>query len=179
MCVKHAANSQRNRQAHRGLAKIAVLAAASALLIGILGGCYGVPPKPLKPESDEERFAGLGIALDSSGPEHVVIVQTPTAGYQCTVDYVAESFEGRDIYILIREPNPLYVYSTSNHPARVLTGVDSRTFVRVLAQQLPHGVKVKREGYRVVSVTAPDPSTIKNPTVSPSQDQQPPGKTTP
>lgn len=179
MCVKPAANSQRNRQAHHGLVKIAGLAAASALLIGILGGCYGSPPKPIKPESDEERFAGLGIALDSSGPEHVVIVQPPTAGYQCTVDYVAESFEGRDIYILIREPNPLYVYSTSNHPARVWTGVNSRTFVRVLAQQLPHGTKVERQGYRVVSVTAPDPSIITKPANSPSTSQQTPGKTTP
>lgn len=163
--------ASRNRQTQpvspswrAGLATVCagVMALSGFGALSVLGGCYGAPPKPLKPESEDERFAGLPMSLDSSGIEHVVIVQTPTAGYQCSVDYIAESFEGRDVFVLIREPNPLYVYSTSIHPARVLTGVESKTFVRVLAQQVPHGAKVDREGYRVVNLAMPNPSSIKS-----------------
>ncbi len=122
-----------------------------------LSACYGPPPKPVLPDAEEERFVGLEIVLDSSGPEHVLVIKTPTGGYQCGIEYTAPSFQGQDVYVLIREPNNLYVYSSTLRPARLATGIPSTNFIRVLAQQVPHNAKVDREAYRFVALSAPAP----------------------
>jgi len=133
-----------------------------------LSGCYGTPPKPVFPEGEEDRFSGLEITLDSAGPQHVLIVKTPTGGYQCAITYIADSFGGKDIYLLIREPNNLYVYSTTNHPARVASGVESSIPVRILALQAPHNAKLDREAYRLIRTTpTPAPTPASTPTTKP------------
>lgn len=142
-----------NRQIRRQ--PLVAFLSSLTIALGVLGGCYGAPPKPVPPEAEEERFAGLEVSLDSSGPEHVLVVRPPTAGYVCTIDYVGDAFGGKDVYLLIKEPNALYVHSGTNHPARISTGVKREVFIRVLAQQVPHGAKVEREGYRVVTLSAP------------------------
>lgn len=135
--------------------------------VGALGlpGCYGPPPKPVFPEGEEDRFVGLEISLDSSGPEHVLVIKTPTGGYQCGIEYIGPSFEGQDVYILIREPNNLYVYSSTQHPARLATGIPSTTFIRILAHQAPHNAKVDREAYRIVNLGASPPAPVATPDV--------------
>lgn len=142
----------------RRRALIATSVVALGLALPSISGCYGPPPKPVFPEGEEDRFVGLDIALDSSGPQHVLIVKTPTGGYQCTVEFVADSFDGKDVYLLIREPNNLYVYSTTARPARIATGVESKIPIRVLAHQAPHNTKVDREAYRLTNLNTTAPA---------------------
>jgi hypothetical protein len=161
-CHPLLANRQHPRRASFAARRGVLLALLGIAILGT-AACYGPPPKPVFPEGEEDRFAGLDIALDSSGPEHILVIKTPTGGYQCGIEYTSPSFEGQDVYILIREPNNLYVYSSTNHPARLSTGIPSTTFIRVLAHQAPHNAKVDREAYRLVTLSAPAPVPVPAP----------------
>lgn len=127
--------------------------ASSTIILAIslcagLSACSSAPPRPLLPEDGAPRFSSLAeIKIDSSGKEHIVEILAPTPGYQCRVVYIGEAFRERDVYILLTEPDPLYVYSAVQVKQRIATGVETKMPIRLLLQQVTFNTPADPEGY--------------------------------
>ncbi len=115
----------------------------------MLSACTSAPPRPLLPESGTPAFSSLAeIRIDSSGKDHVVEVLAPTPGYQGRIVYIGEAFGEREVYLLLREPDPLYVYSAMQVKQRITTGVATKMPIRLLVQQVTYNTPAEAEGYR-------------------------------
>ena len=103
---------------------------------------------PLPAEEGSPAFSSLAeVKIDSSGKEHIVEILAPTPGYQCRVVYIGEAFGERDVYILLREPDPLYVYSAVQVKQRIATGIETKMPIRLLLQQVTYSTPADPEGY--------------------------------
>lgn len=128
-----------------------------------LAACSSAPPRPLLPEEGAPPFSSLAeVKIDSSAKEHIVEILAPTPGYQCRVVYIGEAFRERDVYILLREPDPLYVYSAVQVKHRIATGVETKMPIRLLLQQVTYSMPADPEAYldagrSIVSVAAHEP----------------------
>jgi hypothetical protein len=89
----------------------------------------------------------VSLSIDSSGKEHVVLLKSPTPGYQAKVVYLGEAYQSREVYVLIRDPDPLYVYSGVEVTQRIASGVDSSMPIRVLVQEVSYNGSPDREKY--------------------------------
>ena len=115
----------------------------------MLCACASAPPRPVLPGEGEPVFSSLAeMRIDSSGKEHVIEVLAPTPGYQARVVYIGEAFGEREVYLLMREPDPLYIYSAVQVKQRITTGIESKMPIRLLAQQVLFNFAPDREGYR-------------------------------
>ena len=89
----------------------------------------------------------MSLTVDSGGKEHVILVKSPSPGYQAKVVYLGEAYQSREVYVLIRDPDPLYVYSGVEVTQRVASGVDSSVPIRVLVQEVSFNASPDREKY--------------------------------
>lgn len=108
---------------------IAALLAAASLI-----GCSSAPPAF---DVVADTYDGPVLRLDQTDAGIVVAMQSPTPGWQITLDAVRESFGRQDVFVTIRRPSALFNYPEQPVQQRLATGVSTSTpiasFVRVLA----------------------------------------------
>lgn len=96
-------------------------------------GCTG---RPALPATSSDPYVGPPLALDSSGPEHMVVIQAPTPGWVATLDRVAEQHRHQAVFITVRRPNPAFLYPQVIVEQRVATTIPTTGPVRVYARVL-------------------------------------------
>ncbi|MEZ6235424.1 MAG: hypothetical protein R3B68_14655 [Phycisphaerales bacterium] len=129
---------RRDRESHtarRTAHTASALAAAVASLACVLAlpACSSGLPVTTR----DRAFDGPTIAIDSTGPEHTVIVTAPTAGYLVSLDDVRDRMGGREALISIRPPDPRFVVAQVLTEHRVGSDVASTTPLDVFARVLP------------------------------------------
>ena len=95
------------------------------------------------------------MALDASGPQHVVVIEAPTPGWVATLDRVAEQFRHNAVFLTLRRPNPGFLYPQVIVEQRVATtapsGAPVKVYARVLAPEkkdssAPYTMAASHEG---------------------------------
>lgn len=88
------------------------------------------------PQASERAYSGPPIRLQSSGSQHVVLVDAPTGGYSLMIDRVQERAGFHDIFVTVREPDPRFLHTQAVTPLRALAPLASSTPARVCARVL-------------------------------------------
>lgn len=86
----------------------------------VLGGCGGRGPVP-----GAEPYAGPALSIDTTRATYTIVLEAPTPGWTMETVATRQLFERREVYVLLRRPNPVYLY-----PQVVVTqhlGTDVRT----------------------------------------------------
>jgi len=106
--------------------------AAASPALPLIGCASSAPPPP----TTETPFEGPAVTIDSSGPEHVAVVEAPTPGWQVTVARVMPAYGHRAAYLQMRRPYPGAMYAQVIVTQRVALGVASTEPVRVYARAM-------------------------------------------
>jgi hypothetical protein len=102
------------------------------------------------PQVSEGTHVGPPLTLESSGPNHLVVMEAPSAGYSLTIDRVLERAGGSDIFATIRTPDPKYVHAQMIVTLQAAVPLASTTNARLCARVLAPGEEGDSDGYRVV-----------------------------
>ena len=114
-----------------------LLPRVAAILLAILApsvvfiGCAGRLPPPV---ATDATYSGPELSVDSSGPEHVVMIEAPSPGWVPSLDQVLDALDRRDIFVTLRRPDPRFLYAQQIVVQQVGTGVPSSVPVRVCAR---------------------------------------------
>ena len=138
-----------HRSANRAASARSAAAATLALLLALPACSSGLPVT-----TRDRAFDGPAIAIDSTGPKHIVIVTAPTAGYLVSLDDVRDRMGGREALISIRPPDPRFVVAQVLTEHRVGTDVASSTPLDVFARVLPRD---SRENIEYVLAESSEP----------------------
>lgn len=110
-----------------------VLLAAAPLI-----GCSSAPPAF---DVVADRCDGPALRLAPTDAGTVLTMQSPTPGWQITLDAVRENFGKQDVFVTVRRPSALFNYPEQPVQQQLATGVPTTTpvatFVRVLAFDAP------------------------------------------
>ncbi|HYE63447.1 MAG TPA: hypothetical protein VD997_15755 [Phycisphaerales bacterium] len=126
---------------------------ATAALTTVLLAQIGCTGRPALPETTSEPYLGPPLAIDTSGSEHMVVIQAPTPGWVATLDRVAEQHRHQGVYLTLRRPDPSFVYPQVIVEQRVATTVPTQTPVRVYARVLAPGKKDSSAPYVLATKT--------------------------
>lgn len=126
-------------------------AAAIALVIGataagsavLLPGCA-----TSQAVRDGQAYSGPQIAVDSSGPQHIVVLSAPSAGWQVALDRVKPSLEATEVFVTLTRPNPAYMHAQQIVEQRLASTVQKRDSIRVLARIVDFGASPADAPYR-------------------------------
>lgn len=123
-----------------------------AVFIGMVAalptGC-GSRPGPVVREG--EAYRGPGVRVEAVGSQYVLVVTTPTAGWEVTFDQSREALGTTEVYVTAREPNPAYMHAQAEVAQRVGTGVAAGGPLRALVRVVPYGLPAKEFVYRVAA----------------------------
>jgi hypothetical protein len=114
----------------RALSIVPCLLAAVAFLT--IPACGSRPV----PEASEAAYSGPPITLDSTGAQHIVVLEAPMGGYSLMIDRVQERAGFQDIFVTVREPDPRFLHTQAVTRLRALSPLASSTAVRVCARVL-------------------------------------------
>lgn len=116
---------------------VSMLAAALSLTLGaaFLGGCAS-PVRP--PERTSDAYQGPAITIDSSGSEHIVVVQAPTGGWDIRLDRLLDGPGYTEAFVTLRMPNPLFVNAQVMVTHRLASKIATTVPCRVLARVKSH-----------------------------------------
>ncbi len=119
----------------RGFVSVLAAAFSLALVATLLGGCAS-PVRP--PERTSDAYQGPAISIDSSGSEHVIVVQAPTAGWDIRLDRLLDGPGYTEVFVTLRMPNPLFVNAQVMVTHRLASNVATTVNCRVLARVKAH-----------------------------------------
>lgn len=111
------------------------------------------------PEAIDARYEGPKLTLDSSGPQHTLKMDAPTAGWQVVVDRVVERHRVQDVFLTIRRPDPRFHFKQVPVTQIVAVPVPSSQTVRISARTLDAETSSTSVGRQYPIVIAPKPST--------------------
>jgi len=121
------------------------LAAALLLIVG----CAGT-------EVRSRPFEGPQITLDEVRERHVVVVQTPSPGWDVDFDRSRRRLGGHDAFITLRRPDPRFLQPQVIVEKRVLTDVPAGEDIRVLAREVDHDARDPGKSYAPVPTVDAD-----------------------
>lgn len=103
------------------------------LALGVLGGCSS----SLKVAPGAYR--GPAIGVESSGDWYVVVAEMPSPGWALSLDSRRAVPDATRVFVTLRRPNPIAVYSTQMVTQRVITPVRTEGAIEVYARVMPFG----------------------------------------
>lgn len=103
-----------------------------ALAFSTVSSCGSRPV----PEASDDAYAGPPIGLESTGPQHIVVMDAPMGGYSMMIDRVQERAGFHDIFVTVRTPDPRFVHTQAVTRLRALSPLASSTPVRVCTRVL-------------------------------------------
>lgn len=131
-----------------------------ALAILLLLSLAACGDRLLIPRPDDQPYQGPPLSVDSSGAQHVVVAQSPTPGWEFSLERVVEKLGGREVYVTLRRPDPRFVMIQQVVEQRLAVPVESQTPIEVYALVLEHDDRGEHDRYPLAarSAAAPPPS---------------------
>jgi hypothetical protein len=118
----------------------------------MLSSCAG---GPVVPERSSLPYAGPPLSVESSAPQHRVLLSAPSGGWGLRLDQTIRRFDHTDVFITLVRPNPAYMQTQAVVSQEVGTGVDPASGpIRVYARILAHDAIPGSQPY---SATPPQP----------------------
>jgi hypothetical protein len=121
-------------------------AAFAGALVATLVGCNATQKGGETPEEPADREIHRAVAheyppisLDSSGREHVIVLQGPNPGWRLDLDAVQATRDGTVVYATLRQPDPERMYPQVITERRLGTTVPSTEPVELAVRILEHG----------------------------------------
>lgn len=93
--------------------------------------------QPSLPVTTTDPYRGPTIALDSTGPRHLVLIHSPSPGWTVSIDQVRP--DRRDVYITLMRPDPRYLYPQMIVEQTLDSTLPASKPARVLARVLDFG----------------------------------------
>ena len=121
-----------------------MLAVISLLFTVVVAGCGGSDLK-VAPEA----YRGPGIGHQPLDATHLILAETPGAGWGVEIDATRKTADGTEIYVTLRRPNPVAAYALEPVKQRVLTRVSAEQPIRILARVLDYASAEERAYRRV------------------------------
>lgn len=87
------------------------------------------------------------IRLESLGEHHMLVMQAPNPGWSYRLDKDERERDGWVVFITIRKPDPAFMYPQRIVDKRLLTEVETKHSIRVLARLLEHNEKGSSDQY--------------------------------
>lgn len=81
------------------------------------------------------------VKLDSTGPRHLVVIVTPTSGWQVAFDRVA----GDAVYLTVTRPSPEFLQTQALVEHRIDTTVASGKSLRAMVRTVDFGGRASGE----------------------------------
>ncbi len=107
------------------------------------------------PEAIDARYEGPKLTLDSTGSQHTLKMDAPTAGWQVVVDRVVERHRVQDVFLSIRRPDPRFHFNQLPVTQLVSIPVPSSEAVRICARTLDADTPTASLGREYPLVIAP------------------------
>lgn len=118
----------------------------------ILGACAG--GRRSEPRASHVPYAGPVVRLDSTGPQHVAVLDAPSAGWAFTLDAVEPKSGTTEAFVTATRPDPAFMHAQVVTPLSVGTGVASNKPMTLLVRVLDFGVPGRGTPY-ARAATAP------------------------
>jgi hypothetical protein len=99
-------------------------------------------------------YDGPACTLDSSGNQHVVVLQAPSAGWTFSLDRAERKLRTTELFFTATRPDPAFMHAQHVVSLRAGTGVESDRTVIVYVRVAEHGIKPRSEYVRA----DPEPS---------------------
>ncbi len=122
------------------------LAAGIVCSAGVLPACKGGGRRPVK--SSSGVYDGPPVTLDSSGSQHVVVLQAPSAGWTFSLDRAERKLRGTELFLTATGPDPAFMHAQHVVSLRAGTGVESDRPVVVYVRVTEHGTRPRSEYVR-------------------------------
>jgi hypothetical protein len=120
---------------------------SSIALISLVGSCSSSVRAPAKAP---DAYRGPPLALESTPPQHRVILTAPTGGWTFELDQTRRAFDHTDVFLTLVEPDPAYMHPQSQVRQEAGTGIEPAERIEVFARVLPHGAKPAKQAYNPV-----------------------------
>lgn len=133
----------------RGLAGPALWGAS---ILCPLIGCASSAPAPVV---SGDRFDFPPVRIESVGRHHVVVVESPTPGWEVTLTRVLPGPGHRAAYVTLRRPFPGVIYPQVIVTQRLSTGVPVKEPVRVFARIIDHAESASTQAPFAPAAEAP------------------------
>jgi hypothetical protein len=126
----------------------AALAAGVMLASAASPGCRGSGTGRAPPKAISASYDGPPVQVESSGPQHVVILQAPSAGWAFTMDRSEPARGTTDVFLSATRPNPAFMHAQQVVPLRAGSGVAAGKPLDVYVRVLDFGNAGGSEPYR-------------------------------
>ncbi|MEX2219558.1 MAG: hypothetical protein WD749_12465 [Phycisphaerales bacterium] len=83
-------------------------------------------------------YAGPPVAVDSSGPQHILIFTAPTGGWAVQLDQTVRDLDRTRVYVTTRRPNPAFQQTQALVDHRIATTVPPETPIEVYIRSALH-----------------------------------------
>lgn len=130
------------------------LAAAASVLVGCSGRSLSVSPT---------AHVAPPIEIDSSDLTYTFVMDAPTAGW--TMEHVGtrELFKRREVFVLIREPNPVFFYPQAIVKQHLGTDVRTDLPIDLHAAVIRHDASWPSGGFGFAATDEGNPNRTRTP----------------
>jgi len=101
-----------------------------------------------------EAYRGPGLSYETADAAYMLVAQTPTPGWEVELDAMRPGPDSTDVYVTLRQPNPVAGYRIDPMTQRVLTRVATDRPLGIIARVMPYGSDEDRP-YRRVDTPRP------------------------
>ncbi len=125
------------------------LVATLVLTALIAGGCASDPGDSSGPDAPVQPsiYAGPPVTIESDGPNHIIVVTTPTGGWSLIWDERADEA----VYLTLRRPDPSFFHTQQLVGHQVGSGVASGESLAVHVRILDHGESATDQPYALAA----------------------------
>lgn len=109
----------------------------------LLGGCWSSPTV-----LDDAAFAGPPVAQSVAEGRHLLIVESPTPGWNITIDRTEPRLNEDHVFMTMQRPDPGALYAQVIVEQRLLTDVPETRPIRVYARVIDFAQRKNFPPYR-------------------------------
>jgi hypothetical protein len=144
------------RRARKRLPSSSIILAGGLLFLSAAPGGCGSEKLALS----NVPYDGPPIRVDSAGPQHIVIVSTPSGGWAVQLDQTRQEFERTDVFITARRPNPALLQTQAALDHFVATTVPSQRAASIYLRVLDYKRDSGDASYHLAALATPPATPI-------------------
>lgn len=110
----------------------------------LLSACAGGPREAAKTDAP---YSGPPVTIESSGPQHRIILTAPSAGWTVALDTTARRLNHTDAFITVVRPNPAFNHAQALITQEVGTAISTTQPVEAYIRSLDFGEKAGDQPY--------------------------------
>lgn len=96
-----------------------------------------------------ETYRGPSLSHETAESAYLLVAQTPTPGWEIELDATRPGPDATDVFVTLRQPNPVAAYPDGAVTQRVLTRVATDRPLGIVARVMPYGSEEERPYKRV------------------------------